>query len=73
VNSLLDRTLERQEQKRKLDVEADFVLAYVHAARKPGPLEADLITVPFVREVEALVEVARDLLRRGFRFLMVET
>ena len=49
-----------------------LVLADVHRAADAGPLELDVVAVPRVVEVEALVQVLGDLLRDVLRLLVRE-
>src|SRR5438046_6462560 len=72
ADRLLDRAFEREQQERQLDVEAEVDLADSQSAREPRPLEGDVVTLPRVLEVEALVEIARDFFGRRLRTFLIE-
>ena len=70
MNLLLDRRLERRQQEGERHVEPNLLLRDVHRAADAGALEIDAIAAPGVFEREARLQIARDLLRGIFGFLV---
>ena len=70
MDLVLDDGLERAQEEAELGVEREAILADVKPAGNAWTLEGDRVAVPLVLEIEAALEIARDLLRDVAGFLV---